>query len=218
MTATDVRRGVTPLPPHATAALRVPIPHDPPARAGATIRGAVLLAPLTAGSLQALDIAAHRSSRPLRRIGCGQVDPALDTAGHRAGIGCPARALIPIARAVPGDVDQPEREQHDEENDQPEDDLAHVSPLRRVCTVRVGDESVAAGETLGSQDLSRVEQRRRIECRLDSSHQLDLERCFVVDELIALQLADAVLGADAAAGGDDAIMTFPRTGLRTRCP
>ena len=56
------------------------------------------------------------------------------------------------------------------------------------------------------EDLPRVEDARRVERAFDRAHQIELDRALVADELVALLLADAVLGADAAAVSGDQVV------------
>src|SRR5690606_25568335 len=54
--------------------------------------------------------------------------------------------------------------------------------------------------------LLRVHDPLRVQRRLDGPHQIELDLALVMSELLALEAADAVFGADAAVhGGDDAV-------------
>ena len=64
----------------------------------------------------------------------------------------------------------------------------------------------AAQAPLQLEKLARIEDAVGIERRLDPAHQLDLQRAFEAQQLVALQLADAVLGGDRAAeAGNDIV-------------
>ena len=54
-----------------------------------------------------------------------------------------------------------------------------------------------------SQHLARIHDAVRIECALDGAHDLERDRIFVAKQFFALQAADAMLGAEAAAVARD---------------
>ena len=145
-------------------------------------RSSVMASALSAASVQAGSPQAGSGSDSRRRhraSGLRQEDAAAARSGPSArrrrlrdGFGASSRRL---ALAT---LHMPQREQHDEDDDDPEDDLAH-GRLQKI--------------------LPGFMMPARIERALDRAHQLELDRALVADELVALQLADAVLGAEAAA-------------------
>src|SRR5207249_4835994 len=66
------------------------------------------------------------------------------------------------------------------------------------------------------EHLARIEDARGIERCLDGAHQVELRRALVAGELVALQLADSVFGADAAAMRGDEVVDDPVCARRVR--
>ena len=80
---------------------------------------------------------------------------------------------------------------------------AHTASVAQVAAHRLAP---AAQAPLQLEQLARIEDAVGIERRLDPAHQRDLQRALEAQQLVALQLADAVLGGDRAAeAGNDIV-------------
>ena len=89
-----------------------------------------------------------------------------------------------------------------------------LARLRRVLASGAGEPTDAESDRIQLQplgdQLSRVHDAERVERLLDRAQGMDARRAAQARELGALQLADAVLGGDRAAGGGDQIVDQAR--------
>ena len=101
--------------------------------------------------------------------------------------------------------------------------LTKVIPRIILCDVELNAHDSERPDATGgdpehaSEDLAGVHDAEGIKQLLDFAHQANFERVFILVEIVALELADTMFSADAAAVARDLVEHFRRQRLAVLC-